>query len=221
MKHKLREDLVTWYKLTFAICRKRDPKSLYSLRDQLVCGIRNPSTRKKANWRLQLSGSFFGGYRWWNCGQGDPASATKQTLQQAKEVSKDSSFSPLHVLSVTHRDKELVKIRCLQARRWHTLVFFCRSGVHARPITNSNFEKLYFAAAMYVLPHIARVCEKRRVNTFTVEEELLEESSSCIRLSRIRMACQDRNLCSRRGVHEHFECRGRVARRIFELYAAV
>ena len=123
------------------------------------------------------------------------------------------------MLSVTHRDKELVKIRCLQARRWHTLVFFCRSGVHARPITNSNFEKLYFAAAMYVLPHIARVCEKRRVNTFTVEEELLEESSSCIRLSRIRMACQDRNLCSRRGVHEHFECRGRVARRIFELYA--
>ena len=48
----------------------------------------------------------------------------KQTLQQANEVSKDSLFSPLHVLSVTHRDKELVKIRCLQARRWHTLVFF-------------------------------------------------------------------------------------------------
>ena len=48
----------------------------------------------------------------------------KQTLQQVNEVSKDSSFSPLHVLSVTHRDKVLVKIRCLQARRWHTLVFF-------------------------------------------------------------------------------------------------
>ena len=113
----------------------------------------------------------------------------KQTLQQANEVSKDSSFSPLHVLSVTHRDKELVKIRCLQARRWHTLVFFCGSGGHARPITNSNFEKVYFAAAMYVLLHIARVCEKRRVNTFTVEDsELLEESSSCIRLFRIRMA---------------------------------
>ena len=40
----------------------------------------------------------------------------KQTLQQLHEVSKDSSFSPLHVLSVTHRDKVLVKIRCLQAR---------------------------------------------------------------------------------------------------------
>ena len=54
---------------------------------------------------------------------------------------------------------------------------------------NSNFEKLYFAAAMYVRGHIARVCKKRRVNTLTVEEELLEESASCIRLSRIRMTC--------------------------------
>ena len=82
----------------------------------------------------------------------------------------------------------------------YTCFFFCGSGGHARPITNSNFEKLYFAAAMYVLPHIARVCEKRRVNTFTVEEELLEESSSCVRLSRIRMACpRQKSLFQERG----------------------
>ena len=113
--------------------------------------------------------------------------AAKETLQ----VQQNKPFN---------KRKELVKIRCLQARRWHTLVFFCGSGVHARPITNSHFEKLYFAAAMYVLPHIARVCEKRRVNTFTVEEELLEESSSCIRLSRIRMACpRQKSLFQERG----------------------
>ena len=104
------------------------------------------------------------------------------------EVSKDSLFSPLHVLSVTHLDKVLVKIRCLQARRSHTLVF-CVEAVATQGL-NSNFEKLYFAAATYVFRgHIARVCEKRRLNTLTVEEELLEESSSCIRLSRIRMSC--------------------------------
>ena len=46
------------------------------------------------------------------------------------------------------------------------------------------------AAATYVFRgHIARVCEKRRLNTLTVKEELLEESSSCIRLSKIRMPC--------------------------------
>ena len=100
----------------------------------------------------------------------------KQILQQVNEVSKDSSFSPLHVLSITHLDKVLVKIRCLQARRWHTLVFCVEAVV------------IHFAAAMYVRGHIARACEKRRVNTLTVEEDLLEESSSCIRLSRVRMA---------------------------------
>lgn len=112
----------------------------------------------------------------------------KQSLQQVNEVSKDSSFSPLHVLSVTHLDKVLVKIRCLQARRWHTLAF-CVEAVATQGL-NANFEKLYFAAATYVFRgHIARVCEKRRLNTLTVKEELLEESSSCIRLSKIRMPC--------------------------------
>ena len=111
----------------------------------------------------------------------------KQTLQPVNEVSKDSSFPLLHVLSVTHRDKVLVKICCLQARRWHTLVF-CVEAVTTQCL-NSNFEKVYFAAATYVRGHIARVCKKRRVNTLTVEEELLEECSSCIRRSRIRMPC--------------------------------
>ena len=111
----------------------------------------------------------------------------KQTLQRVNEVSKDSSLSPLHALSVTHRDKVLVKIRCLQARRWHTLVFCVEAA--AMQGLNSNFEKVYFAAAMYVRGHNACVCKKRRMNTLTVEEELLEESSSCIRLYRIRMPC--------------------------------
>ena len=62
----------------------------------------------------------------------------KQTLQQVNEVSKDSSFSPLHVLSVTHLDKVLVKIRCLQARRWHTLAF-CVEAVATQGL-NANFE---------------------------------------------------------------------------------
>ena len=110
----------------------------------------------------------------------------KQTLQQVNEVS--TSFSPLHVLSVTHLDKVLVKIRCLQARRWHTLAF-CVEAVATQGL-NANFEKLYFAAATYVFRgHIARVCEKRRLNTLTVKEELLEESSSYIRLSKLRMPC--------------------------------
>ena len=117
-----------------------------------------------------------------------PEVQQKQTLQQVNEVSKDSSFSPLHLLSVTHLDKVLVKIRCLQARRWHTLAF-CVEAVATQGL-NANFEKLYFAAATYVFRgHIARVCEKRRPNTLTVKEELLEESSSCIRLSKIRMPC--------------------------------
>lgn len=107
-------------------------------------------------------------------------------------------FLPLHVLSVTDQDKVLVKIRCLQTRRWHTLVF-CVEAVATQGL-NSNFEKLHFAAAMYVRGHVARVCEKRRVNTLTVEEELLEESSSCIRLSRIRMACpRQKSLFQERG----------------------
>ena len=121
----------------------------------------------------------------------------KQTLQPVNEVSKGSSFSPLHVLSVTHRDKVLVKIRCLQARRWYTF-FFCVEAVATQGL-NSNFEKLHFAAAMYVRGHIALACEKRRVNTLTVEEQLLEESSSCIRLSRIRMACPRQKSLQERG----------------------
>ena len=38
-----------------------------------------------------------------------------QTLKQVNEISKNSSFSPLHVLSAKHRDKlkVLVKIHCL------------------------------------------------------------------------------------------------------------
>ena len=57
-----------------------------------------------------------------------PQMQQKQTLQPVSEVSKDSSFSPLHVLRVANRDKVLIKIRCLQARRWHTLVFWARWG---------------------------------------------------------------------------------------------
>ena len=105
----------------------------------------------------------------------------KQTLQQVNEVSKDSSFSPLHVLSVTHRDKVLVKIRCLQARRLHTLVFFCGSGGYAR-------SKFKFRKAIF------RSCNVGKGTHFS---------------------------CLREETSEYFDCRGRVARRIFELYTAV
>ena len=81
----------------------------------------------------------------------------------------------------------LVKIRCLQARRWHTLVFLCGSGGHAIP--KFKFRKVICRSCNDDKGHIARVCKKRGVNTLTVEEELFEESWSCIRLSRIRTKC--------------------------------
>ena len=174
MKHELRENLVTWYKLPFAVCRKRDPKSLYSLRDQLVCGVRNPFTRKKAKWRPQLSGSFVGGYRWRNCGQGDPVQQ-KQTPQPVNEVSKIRRFRCFTCSASGIETRFSSKFTVFKPSDGKHLIFLCGSGSHA------NFEKLYVAAGMYVKGHTEFV--------------------------------------SARG--EHFDCPGRVARRIFELYTAV